>query len=157
MASQISQSPVFVKGKDSSDIKNVLRFDGGACPTNPGPCAGAYVLFKEDGKVLTEGGEFIENGTNNYGEYMGLICGLRKCKELGIDSVYIEGDSLLVISQVCKRWKVKSETMMILLDEVNELLETFRNVGLRHIYRDNNKYADALSDKTITLKKSWNK
>jgi ribonuclease HI len=160
MSSQSSQSAMsltFVKGKDSSDIKNVLRFDGGACPSNPGPCAGAYVLFKEDGKVLTEGGEFIENGTNNYGEYTGLICGLRKCKELEIDNVYVEGDSLLVISQVCKKWKVKSETLMILLDEVNELLKSFSNVGMRHIYRDNNKYADSLSDKTIKLKKSWNK
>jgi ribonuclease HI len=148
---------VFVKGKESADIKNVLRFDGGASPTNPGPCAGAYVIFKEDGKVLAEGGEFIESGTNNHGEYTGLICGLRKCKELGIDSIHIEGDSLLVISQVCKKWKVKSQTMMILLDEVNELLDSFINVGLRHIYREYNKYADELSDKTIKMKKSWDK
>lgn len=146
----------FVKGKDSSDIVNVMRFDGGASPKNPGPCAGAYVIFKNDGKVLAEGGEFIEHGTNNFGEYTGLISGLKRCKELGINNIYIEGDSLLVISQVCKKWKVKSETLMILCDEVNELLKDFTNVCIKHIYRDYNSHADGLSDKTIKLKKSWN-
>lgn len=145
----------FVKGKDSPDINYVMRFDGGASPTNPGPCAGAYVIFNDKGKVFVEGGEFIENGTNNIGEYIGLILGLKRCNDLGIDNIYIEGDSLLVISQVCKKWKVKNETLMILRDEVYELLKPFKNVGLNHIYREYNSYADSLSDKTIKMKKSW--
>lgn len=145
----------FVKGKDISDIKYVMRFDGGASPTNPGPCAGAYVIFNDNGKVFVEGGIFIENGTNNVGEYNGLILGLKRCINLGIDSIYIEGDSLLVISQVCKKWKVKNETLMILCSEVDDLLKSFTNVGLKHIYREYNSYADSLSDKTIKIKKSW--
>jgi ribonuclease HI len=148
-------SYIFIKGKDSDDINNVLRFDGGASPSNPGPCAGAYVIYKNDGKILTEGGDFIEYGTNNYGEYTGLISGLKKCKELGIENLHIEGDSLLVISQICKKWKVKNQNLIILVDEVNDLLKSFKNVGLRHIYRDFNTYADSLSDKTIKIKKSW--
>ena len=44
---------------------------------------------------------------------------------------------------------------MILCDEVNELLKSFTNVGLKHIYREYNSYADSLSDKTIKMKKSW--
>ena len=73
----------------------------------------------------------------------------------GINNIYIEGDSLLVISQVCKKWKIRNEILMILCDEVNELLKSFTNVGLKHIYREYNSYADSLSDKTIKMKKSW--
>ncbi len=145
----------FIKGKDSPDVKNVLRFDGGACPSNPGPCAGAYVLYKENGKPLAEGGEYFDNGTNNFGEYMGLINGLRKCKELGINDVYVEGDSLLVISQVCGKWKARSTSIIILLEEVKELLNYFKNIGFKHIYREFNSYADELSSKTIKQKKTW--
>lgn len=144
----------FVKGNNIDNISYTMRFDGGCAPTNPGPCAGSYVIFDKNGKVVSEGGEFYENGTNNYGEYKGLICGLKKCKELEIDNVYIEGDSLLVISQVCKKWKVKSDSMIILLDEVNDLLKSFNIVFIRHILRNFNSYADKLCDNILKNKKS---
>lgn len=144
----------FVKGDNIDNISYTMRFDGGCAPTNPGPCAGSYVIFDKNGKVVAEGGEFYENGTNNYGEYKGLICGLNKCKELEIDNVYIEGDSLLVISQVSKKWKIKSDSMMILLDEVNDLLKSFNIVFIKHILRKFNSYADKLCDNILKNKKS---
>ncbi len=139
---------------DESFITYTLRFDGGCAPTNPGPCAGAYAIFDLKGKIVEKGGEFIESGTNNYGEYCGLIFGLRKCKDLGIDSIHIEGDSLLVISQVCKKWKIKSESLMPLLDEVNDLLKGFSNVSFKHILRGINTYTDSLCDKILKNRKS---
>lgn len=145
----------FVKGKESDIISHTLRFDGGCAPTNPGPCAGAYVIYDNKGFITAEGGEFFEKGTNNYGEYTGLIIGLKKCIELGIDSIYVEGDSLLVISQVCNKWKVRNIGLMPLFEDVNTLLKSFSNVGMKHIYREYNSYADSLSDKTLKMKKTW--
>lgn len=146
----------FVKGSETNNIKHTLRFDGGAAPTNPGPCAGAYVIFGEDGKVAAEGGEFFDHATNNFGEYNGLIYGLKKCLELDIKSVYVEGDSLLVISQVSGKWKVKNEVLQVLHSEIKETIKSFDNISVKHILRGFNSYADKLSDKTLSLKKSWN-
>jgi len=145
----------FVKGKESENISHTLRFDGGCAPTNPGPCAGSYAIFDSKGFVISEGGEFFEKGTNNYGEYTGLINGLKRCVELGIDSIYVEGDSLLVISQVCKKWKVRNIGLIPLFEEVNSILKEFSNVGMKHIYREFNSYADSVCDKTLKLKKKW--
>lgn len=142
----------FVKGKDFENINYTMRFDGGCAPTNPGPCVGAYVIYDKNGKIIEEGGEFIKNGTNNYGEYLGLILGLKKCKELEIDNIYIEGDSLLVISQVSKKWKVRDEKLFILWEEVNELLKSFKIVCLNHILREFNSYSDSLCDKLLKKK-----
>jgi ribonuclease HI len=145
----------FIKGSEKNQIVHTLRFDGGAAPTNPGPCAGAYVIFNDNGKVIAEGGSFFEFGTNNYGEYSGLIYGLKKCLELDIKDIYVEGDSLLVISQISGKWKVKNETLLILNSEIKDLIKSFNSISVKHILRGLNSYADKLSDKTLSIKKSW--
>jgi len=134
-----------------------LRFDGGANP-NPGPCAGAYVVYyNEDNKdkVIAEGGKFIEMGTNNIGEYTGLIIGLEKCVELGVKNLFVEGDSLLVISHTTGKWKVKQDHLKVLQFHVKELLKAFTTIEFRHIKREYNGYADSLSDKTLEKKTNW--
>ena len=145
----------FIKGKEPHQINHTLRFDGGAAPTNPGPCAGAYAIFDNNGKIVSEGGEFFIHGTNNFGEYNGLIYGMKKCLELDIKDIYIEGDSLLVISQISGKWKVRNEVLLILHSEIKELINSFDNISVKHILRRFNTYADKLSDKTLSLKKSW--
>jgi ribonuclease HI len=145
----------FIKGSEIYTINHTLRFDGGAAPTNPGPCAGAYVIFNDKSKVVAEGGVFFDHATNNFGEYNGLIYGLKKCVELGIKDIYIEGDSLLVISQISDKWKVRNDVMIILNSEVKELFSSMDNISAKHILRGLNSYADKLSDKTLSLKKSW--
>jgi ribonuclease HI len=142
-----------IKGSEYN-IDYTLRFDGGCAPTNPGPCAGAYVIYDNKGKILAQGGEYTDSGTNNYGEYCGLIYGLRKCKELDIDNIHIEGDSLLVISHVTKKWKIRSENLLPLLSEVNDLLKSFSHIYLKHILREFNSYADELCNKILKSRKS---
>jgi ribonuclease HI len=133
----------------------LLRFDGGSNP-NPGKCAGAYVIYR-DGDTIAEGGEFIAHGTNNIGEYTGLISGLQRCIDMGLcnHDVQVEGDSLLVISQVTKKWKVKQDHLMVLCDKACQLVTQFSRIQFRHIRREFNSRADALSDKTLDLKKNW--
>ena len=145
----------FIKGSETNEINYTMRFDGGAAPTNPGPCAGAYAIFNKNGEVVAEGGSFFEKASNNFGEYMGLISGLKKCLELEIKDIYIEGDSLLVISQISGKWRVKNEVLFVLHSEAKELIKSFSNISVKHILRGLNFYADKLSDKTIICKKSW--
>lgn len=121
-----------------------LRFDGGSNP-NPGPTAGAYVIYKDD-KIILKGGSFMEHGTNNIGEYTGLIRGLERCVQVGIKNLHVEGDSLLVISHVKGVWKVKQEHLKKLYDQVKELCKHFSSITFAHIRREFNGDADKMSD-----------
>jgi hypothetical protein len=61
----------------------------------------------------------------------------------------------LVISQISDKWKVRNDVMIILNSEVKELFSSMDNISAKHILRGLNSYADKLSDKTLSLKKSW--
>jgi ribonuclease HI len=143
-----------IKG-DPSSITHNLQFDGGSNP-NPGPCAGAFVVYTEDKKnKIAEGGCFIPQGTNNIGEYTGLRVGLERCIALGLKHLHIEGDSLLVISQISGKWKVKNHILSVIHSEILGMFSHFETITARHIPREMNSYADSLSDKTLSLKHSW--
>lgn len=131
-----------------------LQFDGGANP-NPGPCAGAYVVFDDDGKPIVQGGVWREQGTNNIGEYLGLISGLKACVARGWTDVVVEGDSLLVISQVNGKWQVKHPGLIPLHQEAVACFLQLRDVSIRHIPRAENAFADRLSDETLRRKQDW--
>lgn len=130
----------------------LLQFDGAADP-NPGPACGAAALFKTDnGSTWTpfvEGGVYNRHWTNNQAEYEGLLLGLRFAQQRGIKDILIEGDSALVISQTTKEWKVRDPKMQDKQNEVQDLLKQFRFVGARHVYRNFNQYADALSKEGV--------
>ncbi len=67
-------------------MKARLSTDGGA-RGNPGPAAFGYVLETEDGHVLAAHGEAIGRATNNVAEYRGLVAGMEKAAELGVDEL----------------------------------------------------------------------
>lgn len=130
----------------------LLQFDGAAEP-NPGPSCGAMALFTtENGatwKPFYEGGVFNRRWTNNQAEYEGMILGLRTAKHLGYKNILIEGDSALVVCQTTREWKCKDAKMKEKQDEVQELLKSFTFVGIRHVLRHLNQYADALSKEGV--------
>ena len=133
----------------------LLQFDGGANP-NPGPCAGAFVIYQMDTMdILFEGGTFLPHGTNNIGEYIGLLEGLKTCQEQHFDSLLVEGDSKLVVYQVARKWNVNHAHLQAYQKKIHEILNSFSSVTIRHIYRDKNKKADQLSDETLDKKNSW--
>jgi ribonuclease HI len=131
-----------------------MFFDGGAVP-NPGECAGAFVIYDSDGNQVACGGKYISYGTNNEGEYNGLLLGLETCLEMGISNVHIRGDSKLVVEQVSNRWKVNKPNLQALHQRAVELFCKVGNVEIVHVLRNENKVADQLSDQTISKKYSW--
>lgn len=138
----------------SSVYTSLLRFDGGANP-NPGPCAGAYVIYNDRSEVIAEGGEYFEKGTNNIGEYAGLLGGLERCVEMGLEHVDVQGDSMLVIQQVQGRWKVKQPHLIPLCERAVGLKTRFTHITFSHIRREMNGHADQLSDNTLERKSTW--
>ena len=85
-------------------------------------------------------------GTTNEAEYMGLIRGLEKLKEIGyIGDVAVYGDSQLVIRQMQGIYKVKAANLVHLYLWAKELAACFSKVKFFWIYREQNTEADSLT------------
>ena len=110
-------------------MKARLSTDGGA-RGNPGPAAYAYVLEAEDGTVLAAHGEAIGVATNNVAEYRGLVEGLRRAGELGVDEVEVVSDSELMVKQMRGEYRVKNEALRDLNLEATRLARRLARVQL---------------------------
>ncbi len=121
-----------------------LNFDG-CSKGNPGYAGIGIVIYKNNEEIYCSS-KFIGIKTNNQSEYLALIFGLEEALKMGIDTISILGDSLLVINQINGIYKVKSDTLIELNQEANELKKQFKYIVFNHIVRDKNKRADELSN-----------
>ena len=129
-------------------MKARLSTDGGA-RGNPGPAAFGYVLETEDGHVLAAHGEAIGRATNNVAEYRGLLAGLEKAAELGVDELEVVSDSELLVKQMQGEYRVKNETLRGLWEEANDLERRFRRVRYTAVRRAHNELADQLVNEAL--------
>ena len=128
-----------------------LQFDG-CSKDNPGIAGAGAVIYKFNQEISSKIKFVGNNSTNNAAEYTGLIIGLKEAITLGIKTLMVEGDSMLVIKQMNGEYKVKSTNLIDLYNEANDLSKKFENIYFKHIYRENNKRADELSN--LCLNKS---
>lgn len=124
-----------------------MYFDG-ASKGNPGPSGGAYWIEEEDKSY--GGYKFLGHQTNNYAEYNGLILGLKMLSIHSDKKIKVYGDSKLVIEQMKCNWKVKSEGIIPLFKEAQELIKNFDDISFIHIDRSLNKKADTLANIAVT-------
>jgi ribonuclease HI len=126
-----------------------LQFDG-CSKSNPGIAGAGAVIYKFN-KEINHTVQFVgNNSTNNVAEYTGLIIGLKLAIDMGIKSLIVEGDSMLVIKQMKGDYKVKSANLIDLYNEAKQLTTNFEYINFIHIYRENNKRADELSNLAIS-------
>jgi ribonuclease HI len=121
-----------------------LNFDG-ASKGNPGLSGAGMVIYKNNEEIWSSC-KFIGYKTNNQAEYSALIFGLKGALTLGITSLSVLGDSLLVINQVNNIYKVNSACLHDLYKEAQSLKTQFDFIEFNHVYRENNKRADELSN-----------
>ena len=122
----------------------MIHFDGASDP-NPGYSGYAFTHFDSDSKeVYWECGYIGSNKTNNVAEYTALFKALTYCYTNQLYGMQIKGDSLLVVNQVNKKWKIKSESLRFLHSQCHKLLVDC-NATLVWVPRENNKRADELS------------
>jgi ribonuclease HI len=124
-------------------------FSDGASRGNPGPAGAGAVLALPSGEVVERLGLFLGTQTNNHAEYMGAILGLRRARALGADEVALVADSQLLIRQLAGRYQVKSAGLRPLYEEARGLLAGFRRHTLTHLPREENREADAMSNRAI--------
>jgi ribonuclease HI len=124
-----------------------LWTDGGA-RGNPGPAASGVVI-KNETEVVWEQGIYLGEMSNNQAEYLALLAGLDKAKELQAHSIVVHMDSQLVVEQVNRRYKVKDEGMKQRWGEVQALLENFAEWSVSYVPRAMNKRADQLVNQAL--------
>ncbi|CAL2256136.1 unnamed protein product [Prunus armeniaca] len=83
--------------------------------------------------------------TNNKEEYEALIIGLEMLVELGIQSVKIMGDSMLVLKQITGEYKCLSLSLAVHLVVTRNLLAEFREATWEHIPREENFAANKMT------------
>jgi len=133
------------KPKIHPKTEYVLYFDG-CSKGNPGPAGIGHVIFKNGVEHWTAYKYIGDKRTNNEAEYCALILGLQSAIDLGIKSLSVCGDSLLVVNQINKIYKVKNPKLAKLYDEVVKLKTHFDYIDFNHVYRKDNKRADQLSN-----------
>jgi ribonuclease HI len=124
-------------------------YSDGAARGNPGPSGAGAVLVNTSGQVVARLGKFLGRQTNNYAEYMGLLLGLRRAREMGAREIEIFADSELLIRQLGGRYQVKSPSLRPLYEEAMRLLNDFYRVKLVHVPREMNQAADEMSNRAI--------
>ncbi|MEN6386739.1 MAG: phosphoribosylglycinamide formyltransferase [Phycisphaerales bacterium] len=134
-------------------VDTITIFTDGGSRGNPGPAAGAFVLFDENKQQLCAEAKFISHATNNIAEYTGLLTGLEKAFSLGARNVKIFSDSELMVKQINGEYKVKNEGLRELYEQCFHLLTKFKGWQMTHVYREKNKHADKLVNAALDAKK----
>lgn len=122
--------------------------DGGS-RGNPGPAAYGVVIRDPRGDIVARLKKYIGNNTNNVAEYFGLIAALDYAQNHGIRALRVESDSELMVKQLRGQYKVKSEELKPLFERAKKMSQTFESFRISHVYREQNKEADALVNQAL--------
>ncbi len=126
----------------------IIYTDGGS-RGNPGPAACGYTI---NGAGY---GEYLGVKTNNEAEYAGIIEALKKAKALvgkikaKKTEVNVRMDSELLVRQFNNQYKITVDHLKPLYVEVHNLTLDFKKVTFAHVFREQNKAADAMVNKTL--------
>jgi ribonuclease HI len=148
----------------------VCYFDGCCEPHNPGGNMGIGACIRQNELSLFTHAHFIPahfDNSNNVAEYLAfeslLDWLLEQSKEelyqeLKADSllkynsekpmVEIFGDSMLVVAQMCKQWKIKNGRYVYFAERCSlklSMAREFYDIKIGWVRRTENKYADELS------------
>lgn len=134
-------------------MKFTLYADGGS-RGNPGPAGAGALVTDEEGVQVVTVSEFLGTTTNNVAEYTAVVRALEGLRALLKDAasgavVEVRMDSQLVVKQMNGEYKIKHPSMIPLAARVKELARTFKQVTFTHVYRDQNKKADALANEAM--------
>jgi len=84
----------------------------------------------------------LGNASNNYAEYCGMLYALIISNFFGQSATSIFSDSELVVTQVKGHAKVRNPILSTLVENIHDLLYSFRAVNLNYLERELNGTAD---------------
>ena len=125
-----------------------VNIDGGS-RGNPGPSAYGVVIRDGSGELVARLKKYIGRMTNNVAEYYGLIAAMDYAQAHRIRALHIESDSELLVKQMTGQYKVKSEDLRPLFERAKKMSQTFDSFLIHHVYREQNREADALANEAL--------
>lgn len=152
LSSEASASEGFSGKEEKSETavtREIKLYGDGGSRGNPGPSASGYVLYDMDNNELVRGGAYLGITTNNQAEYLSLKLGLEHAVKMGVHTVHVHMDSLLVVNQMLGKFKVKNRDLWPIYTAVQELLPRFKKVTFVHVPRALNKDADAMVNELL--------
>lgn len=120
---------------------------------NPGD-SGIGIIFSQGEETLKNISKYIGKQTNNYAEYMALVCALEEALIMKATTVNIFSDSELLCKQLTGFYKVKSENIKYLFEQAISLTRGFKHFNICQIPREQNRGADKLARLAIKEKDS---
>lgn len=149
-AADRKSGPAVDDAKKTTRISEVQMYADGGSRGNPGPSASGFVVLDMAGNVLHEEGVYLGITTNNQAEYLALKFGLEAAlQKYQAREVHVYMDSLLVINQMKKIFKVKNRDLRPIHDAIQHMVPKFEKVTFNHVPRELNKLADAEVNKTL--------
>ena len=125
-----------------------LSVDGASNPQGSGA---GLILTSPEGIDIEYALRIGFHASNNEAEYEAVIAGLNLAHSLEVNQLEVYSDSQLVVRQIEDTYEAKSETMVLYLQKVRDLLKKFVLVQAKHVPRAKNSRADALAKLATAL------
>jgi ribonuclease HI len=124
-------------------------YTDGASRGNPGPASIGVLFRQQNGPELCEHAEAIGRATNNQAEYRAVLAALEHCDRWGVGKVHLFVDSELIARQLVGSYRVKSQDLLPLYQQVVHLARRLREFRVRHVPRAKNAHADHLANRAL--------
>ena len=135
----------------ASGTDRIIAYTDGASRGNPGPAAAGFVLNDSAGGRLQAEAFFIGRATNNIAEYTAVMKALEAAKQLAAERILLFSDSELLVRQVNGEYRVKSQQIKPLFQQITALLGGFKQWQVQHIPREKNEQADSIVNQALNL------
>lgn len=140
----------FIPLGTKKEVHATLHFDG-ACRgngTRHAKSSFGFVLVVDKGETVRTC-KCIDAPTNNTAEYEALLRGMDRARQMGVTHLRCFGDSMLVVMQMQKKWKVNNPGIRGLWLRALGLARDFTDVSFTHVARESNKEADSLANAAL--------
>lgn len=129
---------------------SLLIYTDGASKGNPGPSGIGIVIFDKDDREVGKLSHYLGIGTNNYAEYSALIRALKIAIYFKTKDLKVRTDSELIVKQIKGEYRVSSDNIKPLYDEVISLKKKINSFRIEYVPRTLNDKADHLAKKAVS-------
>jgi len=132
----------------------ILAFTDGASRGNPGESGIGIHITDEQGTTLVSVGKYIGQATNNVAEYRALLVCLGLAADTPCTQLIVHSDSELMVRQLNGLYRVKDAALKRYFRQVSAKLASLPfPVEIRHVTREENRFADELANRAINVKR----
>lgn len=131
----------------------LLIYTDGASSGNPGHAGIGIHITDKDNRTVGKVSAYVGIQTNNYAEYVALIRALKIAIYFKTKDLKLRTDSELAVKQIKGIYKVTSDNIKPLYDEIMKLKRKINSFRIEHIPRGQNDKADYLAKTAASSRK----